>query len=241
MGFKVITIKGFASNAYLLVGEKILLVDTLVSKNFNKIEESFKSGNIKLEDIDFIFITHCHQDHTGNLAKLKEISGADVIAGEGDAPVIEGKEDPRLYSNLSMPGRIISIVPDSLIKKYSSFPSATVDRPVSDGDRIEELGLEVIALPGHTRGGVGLYDKEGKRAFTGDIVSNYFGKIGMPILMASYGLQEIIASQAKLASLGLNTVYPGHGKVISPDASGKIAEMVKEKRQKYFMDMRPRI
>ncbi|MBN2169287.1 MAG: MBL fold metallo-hydrolase [Actinobacteria bacterium] len=241
MGFEVITIKGFASNAYLLVGEKKMLVDTLYSGNFRKIESVLDDKNCKLEDIDYIFITHYHQDHTGNLAKLKEISGAEVIAGKADAPIIEGKEDPPPFADLSLPGRIISRVPDPILKKYSSFKHVGVDRPVSDGDMIEDLGLEIIALPGHTRGGVGLYDKTGRRAFIGDIVSCYFGRLGMPVLAASYSLQEIISSQVRLVQLDLDAAYPGHGKIISPNASEKIGEMVKEKRLKYFQDIRSRV
>ncbi|MBN1289550.1 MAG: MBL fold metallo-hydrolase [Actinobacteria bacterium] len=241
MEFEVVTIKGLSSNAYLLIGEKMLLVDTLYSRDFNRIERLFCRRSINIEEIDFIFITHYHQDHTGNLARLKSLSGALVIAGEADAPFIEGTKEPPPFGDLSVMGKIAGKIPEPLLRKYNSFPGAKVDRPVSEGDVIEEMGLEVIALPGHTPGGAGLHDKEGARAFTGDIVSNIFGRAGMPVLAASYSLQEIIASQVKLALLGLDAVYPGHGRVIRPDASGKIGDMVKIKRLKYFQEMRSRI
>lgn len=233
MGFEVVTIKSIV-NAYLLIGEQVLLVDTLDSRSFGKLEHAFKEKSISPGDIDLIFITHYHSDHIGNLAKLKEVSGATVMAGAADAPVIEGNEPPAPPGDLSRGGRIARKVPNSLWVKYSSSKPAVVDRAVSDGDRIEEMGLEVISLPGHTRGGVGLHDTRGRRAFTGDLVSNYRGRLGMPFMIASYNLQEILASQAKIASLDADVIYPGHGKIISPDASSRVGEMVRENRIKYF-------
>jgi glyoxylase-like metal-dependent hydrolase (beta-lactamase superfamily II) len=96
---------------------------------------------------------------------------------------------------------------------------------------IEEFGLEVLALPGHTAGGVGFLDREGRRAFVGDMVSNLISP-GMPVLSASDSVEQILSSQELLAGLGLNTVYPGHGSPIEPDASRQIAEMLRKKRPK---------
>ena len=94
-----------------------------------------------------------------------------------------------------------------------------IDRKVEGGDMVPELGLEVIGLPGHTAGGVGYLDREGDRAFIGDMVSYFFGRPGMPAVCASKSLEDIGQSQKLLADMGLKTAYPGHGKIIEPDAS----------------------
>lgn len=237
MGFEVVSIRSIA-NAFLLIGDLVLLVDTLDAMSFGRLEKAFRGRGIGLRDIDVIFITHYHNDHIGNLAKLKDISGARVIAGSADAPVIEGKEPPSPPGEISPAGKIARKVPNSLWNRYSSSRPATVDRAVSDGDRIEEMGLDVIGLPGHTRGGAGLYDGEGRRAFTGDLVSNFRGRLGMPVMMASYNIQEILASQARIAALDADYIYPGHGRIIGPGASKLVGEMVRENRFKYF-NMRP--
>lgn len=233
MGIEVVSITSIA-NAYLLIGDLILLVDTLDARSFSRVEKAFREKNIGLGEIDIIFITHYHNDHIGNLAKLREISGARVLAGAADAPVIEGKEPPAPPGDLNSLGRFARKVPKPLWNRYSSSRPTVVDRAVSGGERIREMGLDVIGLPGHTRGGVGLYDSEGKRAFTGDLVSNFRGRLGMPVMMASYNLQEILASQAAIAALDADFIYPGHGKEIGPGASKLVGEMVRENRFKYF-------
>lgn len=219
-------------NAYLLRGEKVALVDTLAPNGFPRIERTFDELGLSLKDVGLILITHHHSDHVGNLARIKEISGARVIAGEADAPFIEGKSTPPAISDLNRIGRTMGRLPDSWLRGYQRFKHADVDCTVSGGEIIEEFGLEVFALPGHTPGGIGFYDREGKRAFVGDLVSNYFNKLGMPVLSASESLQGIFASQDLLASLNLDIAYPGHGRIIEEHASLSIGEMSRKKRLK---------
>ena len=72
-------------------------------------------------------------------------------------------------------------------------------------------------------------DRANRRAFVGDIVSNYFGRVGLPVLSASYSLEEIEESMRRLAALELEHMYPGHGRIIGPGASGLVAAFVRKK------------
>ena len=105
-----------------------------------------------------------------------------------------------------------------------------MDRLVSGGEMIEELGLEVIALPGHTPGGVGYYDPEGRRAFIGDLVSYWLSSARMPTISASESIEQIHGSQELLIGLDLETAYPGHGAVIQPNASKTIGSFLARKK-----------
>lgn len=230
MSFEVVPITA-SVNVYLLKGEHPALVDTMSAKHRDKLIESIEKAGVAPRDIEYILITHDHDDHTGNLAEMKRLSGAVVIAGVADVPVIEGELeghlDPSTFTGLQK--LMYKMVSEKAIKAYEPV---AVDRKVKDGDIIEELGINVVGTPGHTPGGMTYHDAEGRRAFMGDMVSNRLGRPGMPVLMASESLSEIFESQDKLAGMNLKTAYPGHGRVIAPDASSTIAKMTTVKKKK---------
>ncbi|HAM16675.1 MAG TPA: MBL fold metallo-hydrolase [Eggerthellaceae bacterium] len=86
--------------------------------------------------VEAIVITHCHWDHTGAAAALREATGAPVVASAIDAPFIT--------CELPMPDHTVRNTP------------CPVDRMVADGDvlRLASRDWRVIATPGHTAGGV---------------------------------------------------------------------------------------
>lgn len=230
MALEITRIKCMVANAYLITGDVVAMVDTGPPTCYKKIMNALSERGINEKDIELILITHHHFDHVGNLKRLKEASGAVIIAGAADAPVIEGTAKASLVGDLNRLGRFLQKLPESWLKSYQKYDHVAVDRTVSGGEVIEGLGLEVIALPGHTAGGVGFVDRKGNRAFIGDIVSCYRGKPGMPTISASESLGQIFDSQEKLAGLELDVAYPGHGAIIASQASKIISDMTLKKR-----------
>jgi glyoxylase-like metal-dependent hydrolase (beta-lactamase superfamily II) len=232
MRFDVIRIRSMVVNAYLLLGDRVALVDTLNGAGYGKIQKALRGKGLEVQDVEFILMTHHHFDHTKNAAKIKKLSGATLIAGAADAPVVEGTEPNPPPSRINRVGRFMGRLPKLFLESYQSYERVKVDRKVTGGEVIEELGLEVVAVPGHTPGGICFLDSEGRRAFIGDIVSNYRGKPGMPSLSFSEGLDKIRKSQELIAGLDLDVAYPGHGEVIQPEASETIARFVERQMEK---------
>lgn len=88
-------------------------------------------------DVKVVLNSHAHFDHAGGLSRLKEVTGARLVAGQADSAL------------LAAGGR-----GDFHFRDRFPFPAVTVDRSVRDGDRVE-LGGSVLtarATPGHTRG-----------------------------------------------------------------------------------------
>ncbi len=115
------------------------LINTGLEDSTALIRENIESLGFRLEDVKVLLTTQAHWDHTAALAEIKEISGAEMWATAGDAPVLEdgGFSDPHFG------GR-------------QSFPPVAVDRIIEDGEELE-LGrtrLTVLASPGHTAGSV---------------------------------------------------------------------------------------
>lgn len=226
---EVIRIPVKIANCYLVKGDRCYLVDTGMPKSREKLAGALQEHGVRLGDLTHILITHYHNDHTGSLAWLQRESGAVVVAGAGDAPYIRGERPAEPPSGLSRLGRLMRKLPRSWVMGYQKCEGAGVDVVLSGGENLDELGLEVIALPGHTYGGMGFVDRPNRRAFVGDMVANYLGRIGTPVLSASYSLEEIEASMRALAGLDLEYMYPGHGKVIGPGASEKAAAFIKKR------------
>ena len=99
-------------------------------------------GNIeklgfKVADIKYILNTHAHFDHTGGFAEMKKDTGAQLVAGERDKPLLEGGYYPGDEKNADL-----------------AFPPVKVDRTVNEGDKVTlgDVTLIAHATPGHSPG-----------------------------------------------------------------------------------------
>lgn len=88
-------------------------------------------------DIKILLNSHAHLDHSGGFAELKELSGAQLMASEGDRSALEG-------------GFYLGSEDDS----YLNTPPVKVDRLVADGELVDHGRVKLTAhiTPGHTRG-----------------------------------------------------------------------------------------
>ena len=114
-----------------------ILINTGLEDSTSLIRSNVESMGFRLEDVKILLTTQAHWDHTAALAEIKQISGAEMWATAGDAPVLEdgGFSDPHFG------GR-------------ESFKPVAVDKILADGDLVETGGtrLTVLETPGHTVG-----------------------------------------------------------------------------------------
>jgi metallo-beta-lactamase class B len=102
-----------------------------------QIERNITELGFKLTDVKFLLNSHAHCDHAGGLAELKKVTGAKLLASEGDAPLLRsgGHGDFRFGDRLA-------------------FPPIEPDKIVHDGESIQLDNQIMIAhlTPGHTKG-----------------------------------------------------------------------------------------
>lgn len=142
--------------------------------------------------VKYIITTHGHPDHVCGNARLKDETGAQIIMHKDDAVFFWQAETQQYFSMLGLPE---SPKPDILVK---------------DGDTItignEEL--QVIHTPGHTPGGICLYNAPD--CFTGDTL--FAGGVGRTDFPGG-SVQDLMNSiRNRLLTLPPDTVvWPGHG------------------------------
>jgi metallo-beta-lactamase class B len=128
--------KGIA--AYLITGPAgNILIDTAMPEATGQIKANIQKLGFHLADIKLILNTHAHFDHTGGFAEIKRETGAGLVAGAADKPLLEGGYYPGQENA------------DEL-----KFPAVKVDRAVRDGDVVTlgPLSLTAHATPGHSPG-----------------------------------------------------------------------------------------
>src|SRR5215469_7429426 len=116
----------------------LILLDGGTAQLAPVIEKHIEQLGFKVSDIRILLNSHAHTDHAGGLAYLKKISGAKMVASEGDRPLLErwGRGDPQFGDSLIFP------------------PGVHVDQIIHDGENIELGGvvMRAVLTPGHTPG-----------------------------------------------------------------------------------------
>jgi metallo-beta-lactamase class B len=114
-----------------------ILVDTVMPEATSQIKASIEKLGFKVSDIKYLLNTHAHIDHTGGLAEMKQASGAQLVAGEADKPLLEGGYYPGAREETAL-----------------NFPPVKVDRTVREGDTVTlgDVTMTARETPGHSPG-----------------------------------------------------------------------------------------
>ena len=72
-----------------------ILINTGLPDSASMIRQSMADLGFKLEDVRWLLTTQAHFDHAAGMAEVKRLSGARVLASQGDAVLLEdgGKSD----------------------------------------------------------------------------------------------------------------------------------------------------
>ncbi len=157
-----------------------------------KMIEDLKSEQLEPE---YLIYTHAHLDHIAGTDSIKEaFPGIKTAISEAEADFLG---DPSKNLSASAGMNISVDAPDFLLK---------------DGQKLDFEGLEflVISTPGHSPGGICLYQKETSILFSGDTL--FQGSVGRYDFPSSNGKDLFKSIREKLMSLPDDTdTFPGHG------------------------------
>lgn len=117
------------SSFLITTPQGLILLDGGLPETAPLIEKNIAALGFKLSDVKYLLNSHAHFDHSGGLAELKRLSGAQLVASRRDSKALtEGKDN--------------------------SYPPVKVDRSIDDQATVQLGGVTLTAhlTPGHTRG-----------------------------------------------------------------------------------------
>lgn len=190
---KINTWIGEPTNCYIVFEEESK--ETMVVDPAGDVDRIIEMLDILKGKLKYIYLTHCHGDHTGGVNELRDKIGGRILISRYDAP---GLNDNSISLTQYMGVKPIEIEDNSRI---------------DDGDilHLGNLTFKVLHTPGHTIGGTCLYCEEEKMLFSGDtLFRGTWGRTDLP----TSSFENIISSITnKLMVLPDETiVYPGHGR-----------------------------
>ncbi len=175
---------GFNSNIYIVGKEEIGIIDAGASPNYvSHVIDKLKEYNLQQDKIKKLILTHMHPDHTGGVSGFIQAFNPTIYMHKEDARVLSQKLADQM--KLLEGGETIEI---------------------------DTFSFQVIHTPGHSPGGICLYEPSKKILFSGDTVFSY-GNIGRTDLRGG-DQRLLVQSIEKLLKLDVEFLCPGHMSVV---------------------------
>jgi hydroxyacylglutathione hydrolase len=205
---EITTIKCTMVNCYLIkAGEGFVLIDTGPSFGRVALKKALNRAGCRPGDIKLILITHADFDHTGNCAWLQKKYGAPIAIHRDEAAAVE---TGRMFLNRKNQSRKVAslMVYGVALIVFRRFKP---DVFLGDGDDLSLYGLNanVVHLPGHSTGSIGVRTADGD-LFCGDLLITSRGKPVKNRLVDD--VADMNASIERIKGMGVKIIYPGHGR-----------------------------
>jgi glyoxylase-like metal-dependent hydrolase (beta-lactamase superfamily II) len=215
------------SHVYVLgkpSSQNLSLIDAgLTGRGDYKIQ-SIQKGGIKLSWIKKIIMTHTHLDHIGCLAEIqKQIPWAELWMHQSEADLLEQGDERAVYGMDMFRG----LCEEQFGLKPGVF-KFKVNQRLQGGETLDlgDTAWEVIHIPGHSMGSIGLYHRPMKILIPGDVVYADYA-IGRYDLFGANG-PELRKSLIRLAELGVDILLPGHNQIVKGLPKGYILKTAKQ-------------
>jgi glyoxylase-like metal-dependent hydrolase (beta-lactamase superfamily II) len=219
---------------YFFNGDQRILLDTGISETPEKtIFPYLDTLKVAPQDLTLAITTHADMDHQGGNDAIKRVSPKTWLAcGEADRELVE---DPhtlydRRYNFLKREhGVALDPVPSPLAGN-----ARKMDVTLSGGEIIrlgENWRLEVLHVPGHSRGHLAFYDRTHRAAFVGDAIHGRgcpkaTGEMAIPVTY--YQVDIYLSTLRYFESLPILSLYSGHWPIMRGE---EISDFISESRR----------
>ena len=198
-------IQSLLVSCHLLVdGREAVLIDTGLAGEPWRIRRLVARLGLQPASIKAVLLTHGHLDHAGNLAWVKQWSGARILAHPAEQAHLDGRFPYRGVSRWC--GRL-----ESLGRRVLGYRPAAIDESLADGQLLPYWGgLRVVHLPGHTAGHCGFLSERDGLLFAGDLFASYRPRAHLPPPIFNAFPDLIPGSLEKARRLPLRGIVPSH-------------------------------
>lgn len=219
-------------NIYLLAGECVTLVDTgpLTEEAWTKLNQDLKRIGYDVREIRQIVLTHQHYDHCGLAERIRQISGARVLA------------HPFVQPYLSMDKQFMEFQADFFLELYLECGVEEASLQIINKIRQDAMALmeqscvddflyheqiiphfpewKIFYTPGHGQGHISLYRAEDRVMIGGDLLMQKISTIAhieppqdgtgsRPLTLAQYR-----TSLEMVSHMNIDVIFPGHGEAV---------------------------
>jgi len=198
-------------SCYLIEGEEVVLIDTGLPSQLDKVRSGIQKHGFSLNDISRIFLTHCeHPDHAGNVGTfIKENPNLTVYINPAG---MEYLTDPSIESD----NRKKVMLPKMAARFGEQLPVARSRiQFVKDGEVFDignEVKLKIVFTSGHQPSGLIIYDEKNHGVFIDDLVGNYFVDADFSLILTP-PRSDVIKTRETLLNLlkmPITRLYLGH-------------------------------
>jgi len=201
-------------NSFYIGGSVKALIDPGLSSYVPNLLESMELDGITKGDIKYVINTHSHPDHFEG-SKLFNDSNVKIALHEDEIAFMNG-DGAKLYNLFGLTPPDVKI---NLILKTGNIV-------------LGEETFQILLVPGHSPGSIGLYWPAKKILFPGDVIFNQnVGRTDFPGGSGALLKKSITA----LSKLDVETLLPGHMEVVDG------AERVKQNFQMVMKSIFPYI
>jgi glyoxylase-like metal-dependent hydrolase (beta-lactamase superfamily II) len=200
--------------SYVIKGRKPFLVESGPANSIQNLLTALEQLDVKVDDVEFVAITHVHLDHGGGAGTLlKSLPNAKVIVHPRGMPHLIDPE--RLWPSSR---KVLGFVSD-IFGKPEPVPKDRVI-PVTEGSF--DLGggakLTVFETIGHASHNLSFQESFNGGVFPGDAAGTYLPEfdVVVPTTPPPFYLDAALASLDKLISLKPTVLYFSHfGKALN--------------------------
>ena len=233
-----------AINNYIILSEsRNLIIDTGFNTAECQIElmKGLEELKVDLKKSD-LFITHMHVDHSGLAPALKKLGVQTIYFSQIDGDLLnQTSERDIFFKELNQILGLKGGNSSSFGKEFGTRQTEPIEfTPLSEGNQLElgDYCFEVVDIPGHTPGQIGLYERNHKLFFCGDHILD---EITPNITF--WGFEEDILatyfkSLKKVYEYEIDYLFTAHRRIIR-DHQKRITELLNhhDVRLKEIMDI----
>lgn len=233
-------------NCYLLYnGDGWDIIDT--GLNYASAHEAwekfFQKGQVKLNDIKAIYLTHYHPDHYGLAGWLQTLTGAPVYIHRSESSQVEQSWKKGrlnfplvgdLFSEHGMPAALSAEVADDMSGILAHVQPHPVLSYLDGGEEIE-MGcrrFRVLPTPGHSIGHICFFCEEEGILISGDhILPSITSNISLWPTSHPNPLELFLTSLEMTGCLPVSKVLPAHGECFT-DCAGRVDQLIEHHRRR---------
>ncbi|MBE3036373.1 MAG: MBL fold metallo-hydrolase [Candidatus Atribacteria bacterium] len=194
--------------SYVIKGKKTILVESGPTSSVPKLLSGLKELEVKLEDIEYVAVTHVHLDHGGGAGSLlKFLPNAKVLVHPRGMPHLVNPE--RLWQSSQEALGFVS----EIFGKPEPVPKERIIALTGGSFDLDDGGkLKVIETLGHASHNLSFHESFNGGVFPGDAAGTYFPEfdVVMPTTPPPFHLGMALESIDKIIRLKPTALYYSH-------------------------------